>query len=93
MQRIQHRPRNQAASALVRDLYGGLERGRSDNVAYPGAFLQLPLASGGEVFTCDLLSEEFGAGWAQGMTSPVIEDGNLRPSGRTVLTFSDEGGL
>ncbi|WP_433929416.1 hypothetical protein AB3662_37480 [Sorangium cellulosum] len=53
----------------------------------------IPLANGGEVFTCDLLSEEFGAGRAQGMTSPVIEDGNLRPNGRTVLTFSDEGGL
>ncbi|MGK3985526.1 hypothetical protein WME99_20945 [Sorangium sp. So ce136] len=53
----------------------------------------IPLSNGGEVFTCDLLSDEFGAGRAQGMTSPIIEDGELRPNGRTVLTFSDEGGL
>ncbi|WP_437658499.1 hypothetical protein [Sorangium sp. So ce1182] len=53
----------------------------------------VPTFDGGEIFTCDLLSDEFGTGRAQGMTSPVIEDGDLRPNGRTVLTFSDEGGL
>lgn len=48
--------------------------------------------TGGEVFDCDLESDEFGAGLGQGLTTPLIEDGLLRPNGRTVLTFSDEGG-
>lgn len=48
--------------------------------------------SGGEVFDCDLESQEFGAGLGQGVTTPLIEDGYLKPNGRTVLTFSDAGG-
>jgi hypothetical protein len=48
--------------------------------------------SGGEVFDCDLESDEFGPGIGQGVTTPLIENGVLRPNGRTVLTFSDDGG-
>lgn len=48
--------------------------------------------SGGEVFDCDLESQEFGVGLGQGVTTPLIEDGYLKPNGRTVLTFSDDGG-
>lgn len=48
--------------------------------------------SGGEVFDCDLESDEFGVGLGQGVTTPLIENGELRPNGRTVLTFSDDGG-
>ena len=48
--------------------------------------------SGGEVFDCALESDEFGVGLGQGVTTPLIEDGILRPNGRTVLTFSDDRG-
>lgn len=48
--------------------------------------------SGGEVFDCDLESDDFGVGKGQGVTTPVIENGQLQPNGRTVLTFSDAGG-
>lgn len=48
--------------------------------------------TGGEVFDCALESAEFGAGLGQGVTTPLIEGGMLRPNGRTVLTFSDDGG-
>lgn len=48
--------------------------------------------SGGEVFDCALESDEFGDGLGQGVTTPLIENGVLRPNGRTVLTFSDDGG-
>lgn len=53
----------------------------------------VPLFNGGEVFQCDLYSDEFGVGRGQGMTAPVYEDGMLKPNGRTVLTFSDSGGF
>lgn len=52
----------------------------------------VPTFSGGEVFDCALESDEFGEGLAQGVTTPLVEDGILRPNGRTVLTFSDDGG-
>lgn len=48
--------------------------------------------TGGEVFDCALTSAEFGEGLGQGVTTPLIEDGILRPNGRTVLTFSDDRG-
>jgi len=48
--------------------------------------------SGGEVFDCALESDEFGDGLGQGVTTPLVEDGVLMPNGRTVLTFSDDGG-
>ncbi len=48
--------------------------------------------TGGEVFDCALQSEEFGVGLGQGVTTPLVEDGILRPNGRTVLTFSDDRG-
>jgi hypothetical protein len=53
----------------------------------------VPTLSGGEVFDCALESDDFGAGIAQGVTTPVIEDGSLQPNGRTVLTFSAQGGF
>lgn len=53
----------------------------------------VPTLTGGEAFDCSLESEEFGGGLAQGVSTPVIENGVLRPNGRTVLTFSNEGGL
>lgn len=53
----------------------------------------IPLLNFGEVFNCDLYSDRFGVGRGQGMTAPITSDGFLRPNGRTVLTFSDAGGL
>ncbi len=52
----------------------------------------VPTFSGGEVFDCALESDEFGEGLGQGVTTPLVEGGLLRPNGRTVLTFSDDGG-
>jgi hypothetical protein len=53
----------------------------------------IPTFNGGEAFDCDLVSDEFGSGLAQGVNAPVFENGELKPNGRTVLTFSDQGGL
>lgn len=62
------------------------------NIAYRCMHPLVFTFSGGEVFDCELESQEFGAGLGQGVTTPVIEDGQLHPNGRTVLTFSDAGG-
>jgi hypothetical protein len=62
------------------------------NIAYRCMHPLVFTFSGGEVFDCELDSQEFGAGLGQGVTTPLIEDGQLKPNGRTVLTFSDAGG-
>lgn len=53
----------------------------------------VPTFTGGEAFDCAVTSDEFGEGLAQGVNTPTIENGALMPNGRTVITFSDRGGL
>ena len=44
-------------------------------------------------FNCELSSEEFGQGRAQGIQAPAFTNGVLLQNIRNVLTFSDLGGL
>jgi hypothetical protein len=56
--------------------------------AYPPAS-----ASDQTSFNCELSSEEFGDGRAQGIIAPAFINGELRQNIRNILTFSDLGGL
>lgn len=56
--------------------------------AYPPASASDQLS-----FNCELSSEEFGEGRAQGIEAPVVINGELVENIRNILTFSDLGGL
>lgn len=63
-------------------------------ISYRAGSPVIPLFDGSLHFRCELTSEEFGAGLAEGVAVPIpLGNGMIQQDIRNVLTFSDAGGL
>jgi hypothetical protein len=62
-------------------------------IHYQSAFIASPNASGTFAFRCEVISEDFGTGLAQGISAPqTTEDGLRHANIRNILTFPGLGG-